>query len=35
MKVAKALPVSLLALALTAPVAWLTAQADAGSPSAE
>jgi carboxyl-terminal processing protease len=35
MKVAKALPVSLLALALTAPVAWLTAQADAGGPSAE
>lgn len=35
MKVAKALPVSLLALALTVPVAWLTAQADAGSPSAE
>ena len=35
MKVAKVLPVSLLALALTAPVAWLTAQADAGSPSAE
>ncbi|MBX3713656.1 MAG: carboxy terminal-processing peptidase [Lysobacter sp.] len=35
MKVAKLLPVSLLALALTAPVAWLTAQADAGSPSAE
>ncbi len=35
MKVAKALPVSLLALALTAPVAWITAQADAGSPSAE
>lgn len=35
MKVAKALPVTLLALALTAPVAWLTAQADAGSPSAE
>jgi carboxyl-terminal processing protease len=35
MKVAKILPVSLLALALTAPVAWLTAQADAGSPSAE
>lgn len=35
MKVAKVLPVSLLALALTAPVAWLTAQADAGNPSAE
>ena len=36
MKLAKAVPVSLLALALTAPVAWLTAQADAGSsPSAE
>ncbi len=35
MKVAKALPVSLLALALTVPLAWLTAQADAGSPSAE
>ncbi len=35
MKVAKALPVSMLALALTVPVAWLTAQADAGSPSAE
>ncbi len=35
MKVAKALPVSLLALALTVPVAWLTAQADAGNPSAE
>lgn len=35
MKVAKALPVSLLALALTVPVAWLSAQADAGSPSAE
>ena len=35
MKVAKAVPVSLLALALTVPVAWLSAQADAGSPSAE
>jgi carboxyl-terminal processing protease len=35
MKVAKVVPVSLLALALTAPLAWLTAQADAGSPSAE
>ena len=34
MKVSKALPVSLLALALTAPLAWITAQADAGSPSA-
>ena len=35
MKVAKAVPVSLLALALTVPVAWLSVQADAGSPSAE
>jgi len=35
MKFAKVLPLSLFALALTAPVAWLTAQADAGSPSAE
>jgi carboxyl-terminal processing protease len=35
MKVVKALPVSLLALALTVPVAWISAQADAGAPSAE
>lgn len=35
MKVAKALPVSLLALALTVPVAWISAQADAGGPSVE
>ncbi len=35
MKVAKVLPASLLALALTAPVAWLSAQADTGNPTAE
>jgi len=35
MKVSRVLPVSLLALALVAPVAWITAHADAGSPSAE
>jgi carboxyl-terminal processing protease len=35
MKLAKALPVSLLALALTAPVAWLTAQADTGATTPE
>ncbi|MFZ5636094.1 MAG: carboxy terminal-processing peptidase [Pseudomonadota bacterium] len=35
MKVAKALPVSLFALALTAPIAWFNAQADTGSPTAE
>lgn len=35
MKVAKALPVSLFALALTAPIAWFNAQADTGSPTVE
>lgn len=35
MKVSRVLPVSLLALALVAPLAWITAHADAGSPSAQ